>query len=119
MPHRVGVSRITLFSTVLLVTSGVMLAQRTAIDGARGNSTINVHVQEAGGGPLSVPSEVRLFTQESPLGTVKTTGIGGAVSFAGIAPGTYIVELIAAGYKPAREEVMVVGDSATTQVFLT
>src|SRR5258706_3829148 len=120
MRSRVGLSPVTVLGTTLLFTSVLLQAQaRTNLNAPMGTASVTVHVQEAGGGPLNTPAQVKLFTQESPLGTVQVTGVGGVANFGGIAPGTYVVQLIAAGYKPAREEVMVVGDASNSQVFLT
>jgi tetratricopeptide (TPR) repeat protein len=75
-------------------------------------ATIEVHVSEAGGGPLAVSAEVRLFSPYTPGGLIQTTGVGGATIF-NTMEGSYKIEVRAAGYQTANEDVSVFGGGAT------
>lgn len=74
-------------------------------------ATIEVHVAEAGGGPIA-QAEVRLFSVYTPGGLVQTIGIGGSTIFNSM-EGSYKVEVRAAGYQVAHEDVAVFGSGAT------
>src|SRR5689334_1644742 len=64
------------------------------------NAQIAVHVQEAGGGTISVPTQVRLTSVNNPMGLQQMTGIGGVTTF-NVAVGNYTVEVTAGGYRTA------------------
>jgi tetratricopeptide (TPR) repeat protein len=100
-----------------LVATGLpaALAQRAA-QLPPSQAQVAVHVQEAGGGPIG-QAEVRLLSVNSPGGLVQTIGVGGAANFSSM-EGNYTVEVRAAGYQTAREEIMVLG-SQTTHCFIT
>lgn len=79
---------------------------------------VTVHVTEAGGGPLSVPVEVRLLSPNNPLGLIQMTGVGGATTF-GVAVGNYTAEVSAGGYRTSREEVVAMAKSGINHVYIS
>ncbi len=65
---------------------------------------IVVYVRDASGGPLTMSASVRLYSAEgTPLGQA-STGTAGQVTFVNVHPGTYTVEVEAAGYVKAHAD---------------
>jgi tetratricopeptide (TPR) repeat protein len=83
---------------------------------APSTATVEVHVAEAGGGPIG-QAEVKLFSVYTPGGLVQTIGVGGSTTFNAM-EGSYKVEVRAAGYQLAQEDVAVFGGGAT-HVYVT
>ncbi len=108
--------RILLVSAVL--TSASLLEPSLAGQGApRGpgpppsQATLEVHVAEAGGGPIG-QAEVKLFSVYQPGGLAQTIGVGGSTTFITL-EGNYKIEVRAASYRLAQEDVLVMGSGTT------
>ncbi len=84
---------------------------------AAATSSVVVHVQGAGGGPLSVISQVRLIAPTNPNGDYRSTDSGGTATFPGLFLGNYTVEVNAPGYQIAREELLL-RVSGTSHTFI-
>ena len=97
----------------------VLLCFTTTLAAAQGLDTaaLVVHVQQASGGPLTQPALVRLISNIS-AGITTSTGQGGQAIISSLPAGDYTVEVSAAGYQSAREEVSILGNFGQAQVFV-
>jgi tetratricopeptide (TPR) repeat protein len=82
-------------------------------------SAIVVHVREPAGGPLTIPALVVLTSVDIPSGIQTATGPGATAQFNGLRGGDYTVEVNAAGYKAATQQVTLLGDNGIVNEFIT
>src|SRR5215831_4444527 len=71
-----------------------------------GGISVVVRVNSTDGGPLDVGADVSL-AEEGRVGLHKTTGPVAEAQFDGIAPGRYLAEAKALGYKPGSTQLVV------------
>jgi Flp pilus assembly protein TadD len=83
------------------------------------SSTIVVSVRDPSGQPLATSALVHLYSSDgTPLGQI-SMGNGGSVTFRNLQPANYVVEVEAAGYVKAREDVtMAIPGEDRVQVYL-
>jgi tetratricopeptide (TPR) repeat protein len=110
----------SIFSAMLL---GVLLAVLAPASWSQRGLTapvtavITVHVQEPGGGQLSVPAQVRLISPNNPMGLVQMSGIGGATTF-NVTVGDYELEVTAAGFRLGRQDVSALTAGSVTHAYV-
>lgn len=77
-----------------------------------------VHVEEMSGDPLTIPALVILTSLGNPGGYQNSTGPGSVAQFNGVAGGDYTINVSAAGYKNASEDVTVLGNNGIVNSFI-
>jgi hypothetical protein len=121
-PKTSAILRATVFVLFLLAVfftpafCGLAAAQ---VEQGRGpDSGLTVHVLDVRGGPLPIEALVTLTSFSGSGSQVQATNRGSDADFTHISPGVYTVQVTAAGYQTARQDVSI-SKGGTAEAFIS
>jgi Flp pilus assembly protein TadD len=79
-------------------------------DGAKRGASLNIEIYTVDGGLIDLPVQAVLSSPGSMSGIEQAVSNDGVIMFSGLAPGSYLVTIRAAGFRDTRQQIDVMGD---------